>query len=149
MAINSIGERKLKRILIALSIVGLLDSLYLTWIKFSDQEAICTGVGACDVVNTSEYSLLLGIPIALFGALAYLAIFVLLMLEKRYEWVEENASLAIFGISLFGFLYSLYLTYIELFVIFAICPYCVISAIVITLILIISWLRLRQSWSIA
>jgi len=137
----------IKRFLITLSIVGLLDALYLSWIKLSDTELICTGVGACDVVNTSEYSVLAGIPIAFFGAMAYIAFLFLLLFEKRFEWIQENGPLMLFGISLFGFLYSIYLTYIEIFVIFAICPYCVLSAIIMSLILPLAWIRLRQSWS--
>ncbi len=138
-----------KRILITLSLIGLLDSIYLTWIKLSDTEAICTGVGACDVVNTSEYSTFAGLPIALFGAAAYIAFLFLLLYENRSEWLQENGPLVLFGLSLIGFLYSLYLTYIELFVIFAICPYCVVSAIIMTLIFILAWFRLRKSWSLA
>ena len=53
----------------------------------------------------------------------------------------------LFGITLFGFLYSLYLTYIELFVIFAICPFCVVSAIVMSVMFALSWVYLRRSWS--
>lgn len=139
----------MKRTLIALSLLGLLDSLYLSWIKLSDQEAICTGVGACDVVNTSEYATFAGIPIAFFGAGTYLLFIFLLVYENRSAWIAENGPLILFGFSLFGFLYSAYLTYIELFVIYAICPYCVVSAILMTLILILSWVRLRQSWSIS
>jgi uncharacterized membrane protein len=133
--------------LLALSVVGLLDAIYLTWIKLSDANLICTGVGGCDVVNTSEYSLLAGLPIALFGAIAYVIFIILLLYESRYEWILENGPLVLFGLSLFGFLYSVYLTYIELFVIFAICPYCVLSAIIMTMILALAWIRLRQSWS--
>lgn len=138
----------IKRSLIFLAIIGLVDSLYLTWIKLSGSEAICSGVGGCDVVNTSEYALLAGIPIALFGATAYVAILLVLWLENRNSWLSENGPLLLFGITLFGFLYSLYLTYIELFVIFAICPFCVASAVVMTIMFVLSWIRLRNSWSL-
>lgn len=138
----------IKRSLIFLAIIGLVDSLYLTWIKLSGSEAICSGVGGCDVVNTSEYALLAGIPIALFGAAAYVAILLVLWLENRNSWLSENGPLLLFGITLFGFLYSLYLTYIELFVIFAICPFCVASAVVMTIMFVLSWIRLRNSWSL-
>ena len=124
-----------------------MDSLYLTWIKLSNQEAVCSGVGSCDVVNTSEYATLGGIPIALFGAGAYLVLLFLLLFEERFESLKENGPLLLFGLSLAGVLYSAYLTYIELFVIYAICPYCVLSAVVMLLIFVLSWLRLRQAWS--
>lgn len=136
-----------KRILIVLSFIGLADSIYLTWIKLSGSEAMCTGVGGCDVVNTSEYAELAGIPIALLGAGAYVAILAILLAESRIAWLKENGPLLVFGITLFGFLYSLYLTYIELFVIFAICPFCVVSAIVMSVMFALSWVYLRRSWS--
>jgi len=135
------------KILNLLSLLGLADSLYLTYIKLTDPIGICAGVGSCDVVNTSEFSSFAGIPIALFGAAAYIAILIVLFSEPRSAWFSENGPLLIFGMSLFGFLYSLYLTYIELFVIFAICPFCVISAILMTLLFILSWIRLREHWS--
>lgn len=137
----------IKRALIVLSLIGLADSIYLSWIKLSGSEAVCTGVGGCDVVNTSEYAELAGIPIALLGAGAYVAILAILLAESRNLWVKENGPLLLFGITLFGFLYSLYLTYIELFVIFAICPFCVVSAIVMTIMFALSWVYLRRSWS--
>ena len=137
----------IKRILIVLSFIGLADSIYLTWIKLSGSEALCTGVGGCDVVNTSEYAELAGIPIALLGAGAYVAILAILLAESRIAWLKDNGPLLLFGITLFGFLYSLYLTYIELFVIFAICPFCVVSAIVMSVMFALSWVYLRRSWS--
>ncbi len=139
----------IKKLMIILSLIGLLDSLYLTWIKLSNNVIMCTGLGGCDVVNTSEYASFAGIPIALFGVLAYIVFLFLLLYENRSEWIFENGPIILFGLSMIGFLYSLYLTYVEVFVIFAICPYCVVSAIMMTLIFVLSWFRLRISWSLA
>ncbi len=138
----------IKRLLVFLSTLGLLDSIYLSWIKLSNQEALCSGIGSCDVVNGSEYSSIVGIPIAIFGAAAYITLLVALLGEQKNNFLKENGPLIVFGVSLFGFLYSLYLTYVELFVIYAICPYCVLSAIVMTVIFVLSWIRLRQHWSL-
>ncbi|RME91032.1 MAG: vitamin K epoxide reductase family protein, partial [Anaerolineae bacterium] len=115
------------------SLFGLLDSIYLLVIKFSHSKALCGPVGDCYTVNTSRYSEIFGVPIALLGALAYLTIVVLHLLETRSSFFAENSPLMIFGISLVGVLYSAYLTYLEAAVIHAWCPYCVLSALAITL----------------
>ncbi len=134
----------LRNVSIGAAIVGFLDSVYLTWIKLSNQEGVCSGIGGCEKVNTSSYSEIAGIPVALLGAGAYLVILFLFIVENRSKFWEENSPLYIFGASLIGVLYSGYLTYIEIAIIHAICPYCVLSAITILIIFIISIFRLRQ-----
>jgi uncharacterized membrane protein len=86
------------------------------------------------VVNASRYAYLGPIPIALLGLGAYIVIALLSLIPAREDRVWPD--LAIFGLSLIGGLYSLYLTYIELFVLYAVCWWCAISAILILLILI-------------
>jgi uncharacterized membrane protein len=130
-----------------LAVLGALDSAYLSYIKLAHVNAFCSNVGDCDAVNSSTYSEVFGIPIALFGLGAYLAIAVLLVLEDRAPVLKEWAPLAVFGLALTGTLYSAYLTYVELFVIFAVCPYCVLSAVLITGILVLSIIRLAQRGS--
>ena len=135
-----------RRLLIALATIGLLDSIYLSWIKFTDQEASCSGVGDCSAVNASQYSEIAGIPIAVLGAGAYLVMLLILLYQDRVEFLRDNGSMLVLGISLAGLLYSAYLTYIELFVIYAICPYCVLSAVVLLLMFVVSVLNWRQEW---
>ena len=100
--------------------------------------AFCTCAGGCETVNTSPYSTIAGIPIALIGLGAYLVIGALAFASTRDWPISEPAPLAVFGLSLIGVLYSLYLTYLELFVIRAICPWCVASAVLITAIWLVS-----------
>jgi uncharacterized membrane protein len=133
-----------RKILIALAIIGFADAAYLTYFKY-DVGGVCLAGGGCDVVNSSIYSMFAGFPIALFGAIAYLVMLAILLLESRIEFFGDNGPLLVFGISLFGVLYSAYLTYLELYVLHAICPFCVISAVVLVFMLIVSGLRLRQS----
>lgn len=137
----------LRKIAILLASVGLLDSVYLTWIKLANQEGICAGIGSCELVNSSEYATLAGLPIALFGAGAYLLILIFLLFETRNAFLAENGLLLVFGISLAGVLYSAYLTYVEIAVLHAICPFCVLSAVVLLALLGLSSFRLRQQWS--
>ncbi len=141
------SDKLARRIMIVSAIIGLLDSIYLAYIKISHQEAICAGIGDCDVVNSSVYAEIGGFPIALLGAGAYVVLIFLLIYENREGFLEANAQLMTFGIILMGVLYSAYLTYIEIAVLHAICPYCVISAIVMVIMFIASIYRLRIYFS--
>jgi uncharacterized membrane protein len=137
-------DERLRRAAVALSVLGVVVALYLLYFKFNPTSVLCTGAGDCDTVNQSVYSQLLGIPVAALGALAYAAILGLLLLEPRSALAKAWGPLAVFGLALVGFLFSAYLTYIELFVIHAICPYCVASQVIIALILVVSSLRLGR-----
>jgi len=130
---------------IVFAIIGLADSAYLAWLKMSGGLAACGGIGDCESVNASIYSQINGIPIALLGAGAYIAILVFLFLESRDDFIGDGSPMIVFGLSLTGTLYSIYLTYIEIAVLKAICPYCVVSAIAILIIFVISIARMRRS----
>jgi len=138
-------NKKLTWVSLILTVLGVLDSTYLLIYKISNNKAMCLGSGECSTVNASRYSEINGIPISLLGIIAYLLILALLILEIRKNLSSDNSNLMVFGISLVGVLFSAYLTYIELFVIHAVCPFCVISAIVITLIFIISIVKLVKA----
>lgn len=133
---------------ILVTAIGLLDSLYLTWIKLADATSSCTGIGDCETVNTSRYSEIGGIPIALLGAGAYLIIAALLLLERRFPDQSPTIRLGVFGMALTGSLYSFYLTYLEVAVIHAICPFCVASAISMFVLLVTSILRLKTDFAL-
>src|SRR5574341_14455 len=133
------------RLSIGLAIVGMIDSVYLTWLHVSNSSALCTGFGGCDSVQQSIYSEVAGIPIALFGLVGYLAVLALLFAEKGKGTLATGALYTTFGLTLVGTLYSVYLTYIELFVIDAVCPYCVISALAMLLVVILAGYRLAAT----
>ncbi len=137
-------DTKLRWASIILTILGMADAAYLYIYKLSSNDKMCLGSGDCATVNYSRYSEVYGIPVALLGLLAYLAIFSILILEKQFPPLKENGNLLVFGISLVGVLFSAYLTYIELFVIHAVCPFCVASAVVLALIFITSIIRLAR-----
>ena len=137
--------RSHRNIMLALAILGLLVAAYLTWSHYNEGSALCAKGGGCDIVRASRYSEVAGIPVAVFGLLGYLAITAILLIERHQPAIEENATLILFGMTLIGFIYSGYLTYLELFAIHAVCPYCVTSAIVMTLLFALSTYRLIGS----
>jgi uncharacterized membrane protein len=146
-SVRSVSKRGYLWIIsVVASLVGVADSIYLTWIKVADKTAACSNIGDCESVNNSIYSEIAGIPIALLGAGAYLLILILLLLEERYPEQVTNLQMGVFGLSLVGTLYSGYLTYLEIAVLRAICPFCVVSAIAIFVLLIVSVFRLRESF---
>ena len=138
-------DNRLRISSLVLAFLGMLDSIYLVWVKYSGKYVLCGPIGNCESVNTSQYSEIFGIPIALLGTGAYLLIILILLLEGRTSFWAEYSSMIVFGSSLVGVIYSIYLTYIEVAVIRAICPYCVISAVILVVLLILSTIRLLHS----
>jgi uncharacterized membrane protein len=134
--------KNIRTISIVLAIIGLVDSVYLTWVKLANRYALCGPIGDCESVNSSRYSEIGGVPIALLGAGAYVVLILLLILESRGGFWKEYAPYLVLGITLVGTIYSIYLTYLEIAVIHAICPYCVVSAVVIFLLFGLSIVRL-------
>ncbi|MEZ4659788.1 MAG: vitamin K epoxide reductase family protein [Caldilineaceae bacterium] len=129
----------------ALLVIGLCIGTYLSYVKLAHTEPICIGGSSdCSLVQNSAYASLLGIPVAYLGLLAYVAM-ALLWGIKRANWQGWGllATQLFWGVALFSALFSIYLTYIELFVLGAICQWCVASALVILAIFVLtsSWLR--------
>lgn len=118
-----------------LSVVGLGVALYLTYVETQSVEAFCGPVGDCNAVQSSPYSMVWGIlPVGLLGAIGYAAILAAWFIARQnWGWVSKYAPLAVFSMALFGAVYSIYLTYLELFVILAVCIWCVSSALIVTL----------------
>jgi uncharacterized membrane protein len=138
-------DKRLKQITIALSILGLLVSIYMTVYKVSSNDNMCLGSGDCSTVNSSRYSEVYGIPVAAIGVLGYAAILGILLLEDRNDFLKKNGTMILFGITLMGFLFTLWLVYVEVTLLHALCPFCVASQITMTLIFILSVIRvIRQ-----
>jgi uncharacterized membrane protein len=105
---------------------------------------MCLGSGDCHTVNSSRYSEVYGIPVAVIGAGGYLAILGLLLLEQRVPFLQRNASMILFGLALTGFLFTVYLIYVEIALIHALCPFCITSQVAMSAIFILSILRLMR-----
>ena len=141
-------DKWLYRISVALAVLGLLVSIYMTIYKVTSNNSMCLGSGDCSTVNASSYSEVNGIPVAVFGVIGYAAILAVHFLEKRNRFFKQNGTLLIFGMALTGFLFTLWLIYVEIAILKALCPFCVTSQIAMTLIFIIAVIRLiRQPQS--
>ena len=136
-------DKRLYQVAIALAILGVAVSIYMTIYKITLNNAMCVGSHACADVNNSQYSAIYGFPVAGVGVLGYLAILGTLILETRGSaFFKENAVMLNFGLALIGFAFTLYLVYVELVLIKALCPFCVTSQVTMTILFIVSSIRL-------
>jgi uncharacterized membrane protein len=131
----------LRKTMLVLTAVGLCLAAYLTYVHYSGITPPCSIKGnPCSEVQKSQYSLLIGIPVALIGLLGYIAILGSLLLVPD----GERARLVTMALVLGGFGFSLYLTYRELFTLHKICEWCVSSAVIMTVLACLSvWRFLR------
>jgi uncharacterized membrane protein len=115
--------------------LGLAIAAYLTYVHYAGIEPICAASGGCERVQSSSYAKLAGIPVALMGLVGYAAILTATLLPG------ELPRLAASWLAIVGLGFSLYLTYLELFEIDAICQWCVASAIIMALLAVLTTLR--------
>ena len=124
-------------IIAGLALVGLAVAGYLTALKLGGNQAfLCRDGSGCDIVQASRYSQLAGLPTALWGAAVYAAILVLSVIPqtvRRWQMAFMLASAAV--------AFSIYLTYLSIFVIGATCPYCLASGAISLLILVTMMVR--------
>jgi uncharacterized membrane protein len=141
-------DKWLYRTSIILAILGIAVSIYMTIYKLTSNDSMCLGSGDCSTVNASRYSEVNGIPVAVIGAIGYAAILAALILEKRNRFFETNGTMLIFGMSLTGFIFTVWLIYVEIALLKALCPFCVTSQITMTILFLLSIVRLiRQPQS--
>jgi uncharacterized membrane protein len=139
-------DTRLSKIAIALTILGLLVSVYMTIYKITSNDSMCIGSGDCKAVNASRYSEIYNIPVAVLGVVGYAAILAVLLLERNPGFFKQNASMLFFGLSLTGFLFTIYLIFLEVALIKAYCPFCIASQATMTVIFILSVIRVvRQT----
>jgi len=131
--------------MIVLVIIGLAVSVYMTIYKYTGNDGMCLGSGDCSTVNASRFSEVNGIPVAVFGIAGYAAILIVLFYENKNQFFRKNGTLMVFGMSLTGFLFTIWLVYVELELLKAICPFCVTSQVAMTIIFIIAVVRLFRN----
>lgn len=130
------SSRVLRRVMIAIAALGLAVTIYLTVVHYAGISVICSSKGnPCEAVQTSVYSKVLGIPVALLGLIGYVGILGALLAPDT-----EYSRITTLALTLFGFGFSGYLTYREVFTLKEICEWCVSSAIMLTfLFLLAAW----------
>jgi uncharacterized membrane protein len=126
----------LRIVLIVLGLIGLGVASYLTYVHYAGIKPACTAGESCEIVQTSVYSKLAGVPVALLGLLTYVAILASLLVRQN-----EITRLLTLAITLVGFSFSAYLTYREAHSIHHYCEWCLSSAGILTLLFIGSLIR--------
>ncbi len=137
-------DRAIYRVSIGLAILGALVSIYMTIFKITENPGMCLGSGGCSVVNNSIYAEVYGIPVAVIGVGGYLTILASLLLRARSAFFDANGTMIVFGLALVGFLFTIYLIYVELALIHALCPFCVTSQVTMTTLFLISLIALAR-----
>jgi uncharacterized membrane protein len=133
------SDRALRTTMIVLATIGLGVASYLTYVHYSGIQPVCTAGGSCLEVQTSIYSKLAGVPVALIGLIGYV-----LILASLIAPVGETTRLATMVLTVGGFGFSAYLTSRELFSIHAICEWCASSAVIMTVLVCLAvWRFLR------
>jgi uncharacterized membrane protein len=132
----------LRALLAVLAAAGLAISAYLTWAHLSGTVPVCVGgSGGCETVQTSRYSEIMGVPVAALGLFAYATMLACAVLRG------EGAAVSGLFVALVGVLFSAYLTYLELFVIRAICQWCMANVAAVIAYLVFGTVRLRLAGS--
>jgi uncharacterized membrane protein len=129
-----------------LALVGLFVALYLWLHALGFGGAIKCGVsGGCETVQTSQWAVFLGLPVAFYGVVGYCAVLGVALASLRpLALAQRQWNVMLVSLASVGLFFTIYLTYLELFVIHAICRWCVGSAAIITLIWIVALLSLRS-----
>jgi uncharacterized membrane protein len=134
-----VSDRALRTAGLVLAVLGVAIAGYLVYVHYADIDPVCNIAHGCHKVQTSSYSKLAGVPVALLGLIGYVVILGALLV--RGETARMVAALT----ALVGFGFSAYLTYREIWTIDAICQWCVASAILMTLLAVVcTWRLLRE-----
>jgi uncharacterized membrane protein len=128
-----------RQVVVLLALVGLLVATYLWLYKIGVVGELQCGTGSCETVQASRYADLLGIPVALYGVAGYGVLFAvgLAALDPRRA-MDPRLTRLLAALATTGFLFTVYLTAVELFVLHAICRWCVASAVIMTAIWLVS-----------
>ena len=136
--VRDVVDRRLLIAIGVLCVIGIGVAGYLTYTHYEGIKVLCLSSGGCETVQSSVYSKLAGVPVAVLGLAGYIGILFTLAIRN------DLGRVAGFGIALVGFLFSLYLTYREIFTIKAICQWCVSSAVLMTILTILTAIRVLR-----
>ena len=129
-----------------LAFIGVFVSTYLTLYKFGYIGSLQCAVGSCETVNTSRWATFFGLPVAAWGLGFYVSALALVVVGIQERYADSRAlSLALVALTGWGVLFSGWLTYLELFVIDAICIWCVTSAVIVLVMFAVSVAEYRET----
>jgi uncharacterized membrane protein len=132
-------------IVAALALAGIFISTYLTLFKLGMIGELSCSIGSCETVNTSRWSIFLGLPVAAWGLFFYLDLFGVALLGTTPRLEDEPlVSIVLAGEAGVGVIFTAWLTYLELAVIHAVCIWCVTSAVIVAAIFLLSVADLRS-----
>jgi uncharacterized membrane protein len=138
-------DKWLYRATLALVVIGLSVSIYMHIYKITDNNAMCLGSGDCSDVIHSRYSDVTdAISVPMMGVGGFVVLLAVLLLEPRYSFFKTNGTLLFFGIALIGFLFTLWLIYVELVLIKKLCPFCLTTQTAMILVFTLSIVRLMR-----
>lgn len=121
-----------------LIVIGIGVAGYLSYVETQAVEAVCGPVGDCNTVQSSPYAYLFGVlPVGVLGLLGYLGLLGAWLTRRFLPRLERPAALAFWGMAVFAVAFSIYLTYLEPFVIKAVCAWCLTSSVIVTLLLLL------------
>ena len=127
------------------ALAGLFVATYLALYKLGMLGALSCSVGSCETVQLSRWATLLGLPVAAWGVGYYALVFALAFAGVQERFAESRRiALALLLLTAWGLIFSAWLTYLELFVIHAICQWCVVSAVLAAVLFLICWLDWRE-----
>jgi len=128
-----------------MSLLGLFVSAYLYLYKIGRIGTLACGTGGCETVQQSTWSRFLGIEVSLIGLIGYAVLFVIALVSLQAASPRGWAPRALVWLAAGGVLFTAYLTSLELFVIHAICRWCVGSAVIIVSVLVLALLGQRHA----
>ena len=129
-----------------LALVGLFVAIYLTLFKLGVIGQLVCAAGSCETVQTSRWAVFMGAPVAAWGVGFYVVVLALAIAGTTERWEDSpRLSLVMLLVTGWGALFSLWLTSLELFVIHAICQWCVGSAVIALALFVVSLLDWRET----
>ena len=136
-----------RRMLTALvALLGLFVSIYLVMYKTGLIGTLACGTGGCETVQLSKWAFFLGVPVAAWGVAYYAVIFGLAVAGIQDRFADSRRiPLALVALTAVGLLFSAWLTYLELWVIHAICRWCVVSAVLAVILFVLAWWDWRRT----
>ncbi len=138
------SDRALRVAVATVAAAGVGVAAYLTWVHYHPEALVCTRGGGCETVQRSDYAVLLGAPVAVYGLVAWSAVLALV------AWDAPVARLAVAAIAVVALVFAAYLVVLQLAVIDAVCVWCMVNDVgLVPALAVLGWLRARPAVGVA